>query len=108
MLTAYQCSTAAYTNEYGELFCDNEDKEDDDGYLKRWRAVSVYELDEWQTAMADGYYDGSEDEHTETCCCAPALYCEECGNELVEEYISPDCETKREESESDESDPAFD
>ena len=89
MLTGFQMATIAGRDENGTLYCQGCAA---DEYT---RAVSRYELDEEQTALAEGYFEEDEN-HVEGCSCAHAVSCEVCGTELVEEYEDSDCVDKRE------------
>lgn len=86
MLTAYQCETVAYQTEYGDLLCpDCFDRGDDFA-----RPLIRYSLDEEQTYRAeDGYCAVTEDswDNESGCGCEPAIYCDHCYAELLEEYV---------------------
>lgn len=94
MLTAYQCETIAYMTE-GELLCPDCAYDANAGLAD---GVSRYGLDEWQSEVAYsdewcavGGYVEVRPENWECNGCAHAVYCDECGTELVEEYNAGDC-----------------
>lgn len=107
MLTAYQCETAAYQTEDGELLC----PECFDRGDTLARPVSRYALDEEQSARGQDAFSWEYDAesygtvkyfgrvsfvggiwHVEDCACESALYCDACGStELVEAYTDPTC-----------------
>lgn len=80
MLTSFQVAIGGYTNDDGELFCEQCFI---DGTAGSCRPVSNYGLDEEQTYRAEGY-EWDEPDHDG---CEPALVCDGCGEaELREEY----------------------
>lgn len=89
MLTAYQCETIAGVTEYGTILCLDCAS---DEYVK---ALIRYNLDEEQVSRSEGYYEDA-DGHAEDCECLPVIECENCGAELVEEYVGSACEEKEE------------
>lgn len=87
MLTGYQASTGAYQDQDGELYCEN-CFDRGDSYA---RPVSNYELDEAESAYAEGTFDESDD-HVAGCGCAFPLECSGCYSNLTEGYTDPECE----------------
>ena len=93
MLTVAQCETVANLTNDAEIICPAcADETDDEGYRPRVRPVIQYELDSEQSERWAGYEldeiwpadDEGETGHTDEC--VPALNCERCGTELLEEY----------------------
>ena len=89
MLTAFQCEVIAFMSEYGDLFCTQcAHSMLDEGCLPSVEPVIRYSLDEEQTYRAEDFCAATWDDdppYTE-CDCSPAIYCDECGTELVESY----------------------
>lgn len=104
MLTSFQCSTVAYTDEFGELFCpecaekraNGAPRVDLDGLFLHLYGVLdpeatglspviQYALDEEAAARGESYpWDEADGlDHAE---CEPSIDCDECGKELVGEY----------------------
>jgi hypothetical protein len=88
MLTAFQCETVAYIANDCEIVCpDCAELVRGDGPTK---PIIRYELDSEQgerwagESPEDIWGEDEAAEHSEEC--VPGIYCESCGNELVEEY----------------------
>lgn len=96
MLTSAQVAVVGFVNEYGEFICRNDahdlfDQGDADGL----RPVIQYELDEYDVQVSQDYFLG-EPGHADDCYCTNGVVCEECGNDIIEPYTSPDCEKEDE------------
>jgi len=90
MLTAAQCETVAYVNEYGEfrcVECTHTLLEDEGGdAVAGFRPWSRYELDEYQVETSIEYQEQGEYEGCTDDCAPYAVDCEGCGAEIVEPY----------------------
>ena len=73
-------------DEDGELYCL------ECGESVFTRGISNYELDEQETAWSEDAFDG-QDGHVDSCECALPLTCSDCGGELTDGYVDPECKT---------------
>lgn len=89
MLTGFQVSTGAYSDENGELLCET-CFDRGDSYC---RPVSNYELDERQAQDSEDMlsYQEGEEQHVEDCSCQLALYCDSCGDDIRPSFDDDEC-----------------
>jgi len=110
MLTAYQCEVVAFVTDGGIICRDCAIARLDRGELDSEVSPLIrYSLDEEQSVMSEDWvnwdYDAEEIRdtedgrfalihgrwHAEGCACGPAIFCDDGGEELVEEYVDYTC-----------------